>query len=155
MARGAEGDPLEDHVGVRLRHAYQHAVANLTARIGPLGCSPLEFSVLVRLHDSGPWTQNHLGRSILMQPANVGALLKRLEERGLVTRTPDPEDRRAIRVAITDAGVELLARVRGEADAANRDTLAVLEPEEREQLMALLARLVMVITNEEPREESR
>jgi DNA-binding MarR family transcriptional regulator len=142
MPGGADGDPLEDHVGVALRHAYQHAVANLTARIGHLGCSPLEFSVLVRLHDDGPWTQNQLGRSILMQPANVRALVQRLEDRRLVTRTPDPDDRRAIRVAITGDGVALLARVRAEADAANRQTLSVLEPEEREQLMALLRRLV-------------
>jgi DNA-binding MarR family transcriptional regulator len=141
MVGGAEGEPLEDHVGVALRRAYHHAVSNLTARIGGLGCSPLEFSVLVRLHDDGPWTQNQLGRSILMKPANVGALVQRLEERELVTRRPDPEDRRAIRVAITDAGVALLARVRAEADAANRHTLSVLEPAEREQLMALLRRL--------------
>jgi DNA-binding MarR family transcriptional regulator len=141
MPGGAEGEPLEDHVGVALRHAYQRAVANLTARIGALGCTPLEFSVLVRLHDDGPWTQNHLGRAILMQPANIRALVQRLEQRGLVTRTPDPDDRRAIRVAITDAGVELLASVRATADDANRQTLSVLEPDEREQLMALLRRL--------------
>ena len=97
--------------------------------------------MLVRLHDDGPWTQNRLGRAILMQPANIRALVQRLEQRGLVTRPPDPDDRRAIRVAITDEGVELLARVRGTADDANRHTLSVLEPDEREQLMALLRRL--------------
>jgi len=51
----ADGQPLDDHVGVALRRAYQHAVANLTARIARFDLSPLEFSVLVRLHDAdGP-----------------------------------------------------------------------------------------------------
>lgn len=137
----ADGQPLEDHVGVALRRAYQHAVANLTARIARFDLSPLEFSVLVRLHDIGSWTQNSLGRSIFMEPANIGALVRRLAERGLVTREPDPDDRRAIRVSITPAGIELLAVARTEADAANTHTLSVLEPAERAELMALLRRL--------------
>ena len=137
----ADGQSLDDHVGVALRRAYQHAVANLTARIARFDLSPLEFSVLVRLHDSGSWTQNSLGRSIFMEPANIGALVRRLAERGLVTREPDPDDRRAIRVSITPAGIELLAVARTEADAANTHTLSVLEPAERAELMALLRRL--------------
>jgi DNA-binding MarR family transcriptional regulator len=137
----ASGDPLEDHVGVALRHAYQRALANLTERISRFDLSPLGFSVLVRLHDSGPWTQNSLGRSIFMEPANIAALVGRLEDRGLVAREPDPNDRRAIRVSITPAGVELLAVARGEADAANAHTLSVLAPAERTQLMALLRKL--------------
>ena len=137
----ADGQPLDDHVGVALRRAYQHAVANLTARIARFDLSPLEFSVLVRLHDVGSWTQNSLGRSIFMEPANIGALVRRLAERGLVTREPDPDDRRAIRVSITPAGIELLAVARTEADAANTHTLSVLEPAERAELMALLRRL--------------
>lgn len=137
----ADGQPLDDHVGVALRRAYQHAVANLTARIARFDLSPLEFSVLVRLHDIGSWTQNSLGRSIFMEPANIGALVRRLAERGLVTREPDPDDRRAIRVSITPAGIELLAVARTEADAANTHTLSVLEPAERAELMALLRRL--------------
>ena len=141
LTRMADGQPLDDHVGVALRRAYQHAVANLTARIARFDLSPLEFSVLVRLHDIGSWTQNSLGRSIFMEPANIGALVRRLAERGLVTREPDPDDRRAIRVSITPAGIELLAVARTEADAANTHTLSVLEPAERAELMALLRRL--------------
>jgi DNA-binding MarR family transcriptional regulator len=137
----ADGQSLDEHVGVALRRAYQHAVANLTARIARFDLSPLEFSVLVRLHDSGSWTQNSLGRSIFMEPANIGALVQRLADRGLVTRLPDPDDRRAIRVAITPTGVELLATARPEADSANEHTLAILEPAERAELMSLLRRL--------------
>jgi MarR family transcriptional regulator, lower aerobic nicotinate degradation pathway regulator len=137
----ADGQPLDDHVGVALRRAYQHAVANLTARIAAFELSPLEFSVLVRLHDTGSWTQNSLGRSIFMEPANIGALVQRLAERGIVTREPDPDDRRAIRVSITATGIELLAAARPEADAANTHTLSVLEPAERAELMTLLRRL--------------
>src|SRR5680860_1555818 len=109
MTGSAAGEPLDDHVGVALRRAYQRAVANLSARITPYDLSPLQFSVLVRLHDDGPWTQNSLGRSIFMEPANIRALVQRLAERGLVSREPDPEDRRAIRVRISPQGEALLA----------------------------------------------
>jgi DNA-binding MarR family transcriptional regulator len=137
----SSGEPIDDHVGVALRRAYQHALANLNERIAPLGVSPMQFSVLVRLQDDGSWTQNSLGRSMLMQPANIAGLVRRLAERGLVTRTPDPGDRRAVRVTITQEGRDLLASVRPVADAANAQTLSVLEPAERRQLMELLRRL--------------
>jgi DNA-binding MarR family transcriptional regulator len=143
MTGDAGGQALDEHVGVALRRAYQHAVANLTAGIAPYDLSPLQFSVLVRLYDDGPWTQNSLGRSIFMEPANIRALVQRLAGRGLVTREPAPDDRRAIRVTISPAGVELLASARGAADLANASTLAVLEPNERERLMTLLRRLTV------------
>jgi DNA-binding MarR family transcriptional regulator len=136
------GQPLDEHIGVALRRAYQHAVANLTVRIAPFGLSPMQFSVLVRLRDIGPFTQNSLGRSIYMQPANIRELVGRLEARGLVRRDPDPADRRAVVVSITPAGLELLDAARAEADAANTGTLEALEPAEREQLFALLRRLM-------------
>jgi DNA-binding MarR family transcriptional regulator len=137
----AAGEPLDDHVGVALRRAYLHALANLSSRIAQHEITPLQFSVLVRLHDHGPWTQNSLGRSMSMESANIAALVGRLLERGLVSREPEPGDRRAVRIIITPSGVGALAAARADADAANAQTLSVLEPAEREQLMAFLRRL--------------
>jgi DNA-binding MarR family transcriptional regulator len=136
------GLPLEEHIGVALRRAYQHAVANLTERIAPFELSAMQFSVLVRLRDQGPHTQNSLGRSIFMEPANIRELVRRLEGRGLLRRDPDPGDRRAVVVSITPAGLAVLEAARGEADAANAGTLAALSVREREQLFGLLGRLV-------------
>ena len=47
-----------------------------------------------------------LARNISLSKPGLTGLVDRLEKRGLIARTADPEDRRAIRVVLTDAGRE-------------------------------------------------
>ena len=52
----------------------------------------------------GSCTMGDLASELLCDASNVTQLIGRLEDRGLVTREPDPDDRRARRVSITAAG---------------------------------------------------
>lgn len=60
--------------------------------------------------------------------------VRRLEEGGLVTRTVDPGDARAVRIRITPQGMRTLSRVRANRAAAIEPRLARLEPEDRQVL---------------------
>ena len=60
--------------------------------------------------------------------------VRRLEEGGLVTRTVDPGDARAVRIRITPQGMRALYRVRADRAAAIEPQLARLEPEDRQVL---------------------
>src|SRR3954463_15844959 len=51
---------------------------------------------------------NQLAREVVLSPTAMSRFVDRAEKAGVVRREPDPEDRRALQVAITDAGVELL-----------------------------------------------
>jgi DNA-binding MarR family transcriptional regulator len=69
--------------------------------------------------------------------------ITRLERRGLVQRLPDPEDHRGVIVALTEVGLELVDRV-APAHLANEERLlAALSPAEREELGALLRRVLL------------
>lgn len=74
--------------------------------------SPSQFNVLnvLRDHPEGT-TQVELSRVLIMHRSNVTGLVDRLEERGLVARKDNPEDRRAHRVVLTAAGRRLLAEI--------------------------------------------
>lgn len=61
---------------------------------------------------------------------------RRLEDAGLVTRTPDPGDARAVLIRITPKGVRTLARVRADRAAVIDPHLARLDPEDRQTLSA-------------------
>jgi DNA-binding MarR family transcriptional regulator len=74
------------------------------------------------------------------QPA-MTLVVNRLQERRLVTREPDPEDRRAVRVALTPAGVELFAQLREEYRALLHREMASLSDDDIE----VLARATQVI----------
>jgi DNA-binding MarR family transcriptional regulator len=54
---------------------------------------------------------NELAREVVLSPTAMSRFVDRAERAGVVRREPDPADRRALRVALTDAGVELLRRM--------------------------------------------
>jgi len=130
-----------DHLGYRLRLAYQRASGNLTQAIGEYGITPMQFQTLLRLHQRGPMTQNELGRSVGMPPANIHSTVRRLTGAGLVIAEPAETGRRLTTVRLTDAGERTLLDVLPVADAANARTLSVLTPAEQATIMTLLRRL--------------
>ena len=54
---------------------------------------------------------NELAREVVLSPTAMSRFVDRVEAAGYVRREPDPADRRALQVAITDEGVALLRRM--------------------------------------------
>ena len=54
---------------------------------------------------------NELAREVVLSATAMSRFVDRVEAAGYVSRRPDPSDRRALQVAITDAGVDLLRRM--------------------------------------------
>ena len=54
---------------------------------------------------------NQLAREVVLSPPAMSRFVDRVEAAGYVRREPDPDDRRALRVVLTDAGVALLRRM--------------------------------------------
>jgi hypothetical protein len=69
-------------------------------------------------------------------------LLDEMEHRDLVQRQPDPVDRRAHRVHLTESGQELFRRANDTVEAVEDEVLGPLSPEERMQLKSMLQRIV-------------
>ncbi len=67
-----------------------------------------ESAALARLDRGGPATASALARQEQISPQSMGATLGALEARGLVGRSPDPEDGRRVVLAVTEAGQRLL-----------------------------------------------
>src|SRR3712207_5121027 len=60
-----------------------------------MGIETSELAALEHLQGAGPMTPGQLGRYLSMSPGAVTALVDRLEARGHVERTPNPDDRRS------------------------------------------------------------
>ena len=54
---------------------------------------------------------NELARKVVLSPTATSRFIDRVESAGHVRREPDPSDRRALQIVITDSGVELLRRM--------------------------------------------
>lgn len=71
------------------------------------GLSANEFDVLINARPEVQVRHRDLLRSLVISRSALSRLLSKLEERGLVTQEPDPEDQRGVLVALTEAGQTL------------------------------------------------
>lgn len=110
------------------------------------GLSLGEFDVLATLRRSGePYTLSprELTATLMITTGGMTGRLDKLEKAGLLSRSPDPNDRRALRVTLSERGMELVDQAVGAGLAQQREALeAALTPEEAEQLAALLRKLL-------------
>jgi DNA-binding MarR family transcriptional regulator len=79
----------------------------------PLGLTHPQYLVMLALWERSPRTVRDLGETLLLEPATLSPLLKRLEQAGLVTRSRNTDDERALDVDLTTEGRAL----RSEAEA--------------------------------------
>lgn len=110
------------------------------------GLSRGGFDVLAALRRSGvPYelSPTELYNSLLISSGAMTNRIDRLEELGLVERIPDAEDRRGIRVVLSARGRKVIDEAVRDHLENERKMLAVLSPEEREVLPALLRRLLV------------
>lgn len=131
---------LDDQIGFLLRRAQQRHLAIFADRM-PEGLTARQFAALAKLAETGPCTQNALGRLTAMDNATISGVLGRLQDRGLIARAADATDRRMLQVRLTDAGAALLGRCLAAAQAISAETLAPLTPAEQAALLDLLRRL--------------
>ncbi|WP_407548932.1 MarR family winged helix-turn-helix transcriptional regulator [Streptomyces sp. Pv4-95] len=106
------------------------------------GLRMMHHAVLSAVAELGPVSQAELGRILGIDPKDMVALVNDLQKEELVTRTPDPDDRRKNAIGISAGGRRRLRRTRRLGDEANAELTAALSPQEREQLIALLTRIV-------------
>ena len=131
---------LEEQVGFLLRRATQRHVAIFAEHMGE-EVTPTRWAVLAKLYESGPSSQNRLGRSTAMDAATIKGVVDRLIERKLIETRPDPTDARRRVIALSEAGRRLVERSVEQAHAITRQTLDPLEPSERAALLGLLRKL--------------
>ena len=112
------------------------------------GLSPYHHAILALLDEGVPETQAAIADSLGYDRGTLVGLLDELEEKGLVERKRDPDDRRRHLVRLTSDGKRALTRLRTLAARLEDEFLAPLDAEQRETLHELL---VLLAARHEPR----
>ncbi|WP_024507868.1 MarR family transcriptional regulator [Bradyrhizobium sp. ARR65] len=131
---------LDEQIGFILRLVWQRHTAIFARDIGT-NLTPTQWAALSKLAETGPCSQNQLGRLTAMDVATIKGVIDRLTARGLTETSSDPEDGRRLLVSLTRAGQQLADKVAPNALAISKETLAPLDAKERETLLALLSKL--------------
>ena len=108
----------------------------------PLDATTLDLLVRIDLSPDGGLRAVELCRQLLLSPSHISRVIDRAEADGLVVRSPDPDDRRAQRVMLTDSGRaavgDFAPRFHAVLDRVIHQTLT---PDEIDQLVAMLERI--------------
>ncbi|MFF8785733.1 MarR family winged helix-turn-helix transcriptional regulator [Streptomyces sp. NPDC015125] len=107
------------------------------------GMRMMHHAVLSAVEELGPVSQAELGRTLRIDPKDMVAIVNELQRDGLVTRSPDPRDRRKNAIEISADGRRRLRRTQQLGDEANAELTAGLTAAEREQLVVLLTRIAL------------
>ena len=127
--------------GFLLRRAHQISAAVFEDECHSVGLTPAQFGVMTILRASPGVDQSSLARSLGFDKVTVLRVLRGLEARGLVSRTPAPASRRNMAVALLPEGEKLLRQAQKLADRAYERLMTPLSPEQELQLVALLLQL--------------
>jgi DNA-binding MarR family transcriptional regulator len=138
----AHGEVTTAELADELRATFGRLVRRLRAEPGP---PVAQMTVLGRIDRDGPASISDLAIAERMRPQSMAQTVRDLEAAGLVSRRPDPDDRRRLFVELTPEGVETLRATRARRQTWLAETLErELDERERELLheaLGLLDRL--------------
>ncbi len=122
---------------INLTRAADALSRMLSPELSAAGLTESEFGALEALFHLGPMCQADLGRKILRSGGNMTFVLDNLEEAGLVRRERGDDDRRYVRVSLTEKGRRLIAKLFPEHAQRVCAALRGLTEAELEQLRTL------------------
>lgn len=134
-------EPLAPSFGFVLYDAARLLRRDFDRRTRTVGLSRAKWSVLAHLARCEGTTQARLAEILDVSPITLTRQLDTLQREGLVERRPDPRDRRAYRLYLTDKAGPALDSLRELGAQTRAAALAGLSEAEQEQLVAMLLRV--------------
>ncbi|MZR32239.1 MarR family winged helix-turn-helix transcriptional regulator [Sneathiella litorea] len=141
----------EESLGFLVNDVSRLMRRNFNRRAQGLGLSLAQWRALAFLSRQEGVKQVTLAESLEIQPITLARLIDRLEEAGLVTRRPDPDDRRAIRLYLTPHVQPLLDQMWELAAETHEDAMAELSGDARDNLIKALQQAKQSLLSAEDR----
>ncbi|MFJ3898668.1 MULTISPECIES: MarR family winged helix-turn-helix transcriptional regulator [unclassified Streptomyces] len=127
------------------RITYLSTRARQHDRLMALAGVPLDraaVALLRQIADSDPLRPGELAQRLGVEASHVTRTVQQLQKSGYVTRVPDPDDRRAQRIELTEAGRKAVVSVRDAGARGMQMALSEWSTDELQQLATLFHRMV-------------
>ncbi|SIS13679.1 DNA-binding transcriptional regulator, MarR family [Microbacterium sp. RURRCA19A] len=140
-AREAAVHALEQSFS-ELMTVFRRFVAEAAERVSP-GMLPATFKTLSVVSRFGPMTLSALAERLAADKGFLSRSISELEDLGLVTRTPDPHDRRSRLIAVSELGHGRLAEARAPHESRLHDAMADWSVDDIQHLSVMLHALAV------------
>ena len=118
-----------------------HAASQFAQRLRKLKLAPQHAGILRILNSTPGITQQTLASTLGMVASRLVVLVDEMEQRGLIERRENPEDRRRYALHVTEEGRSTLEAIGGISREHSRALLAGISEQEQRQLATLLERI--------------
>jgi len=146
-----EKNQLDEKLSLKLFVVLTRALAavrkSIEKEIRTYGLNPTEFAVLELLYNKGEQSAQKIGEKVLIASSSITYVVDKLEKKGLILRTPCPEDRRISNVSITDAGRKMMDEIFPVHTQGVQRILEGLDTKEKEEMISQLKKLGMYAKN--------
>jgi len=126
---------------IKLNRSVESLVTRINQSNTMGGLTPTQFSVVEALFHLGPLPQCQLAARVFKSSGNMTLVIDNLEKLGLVSRQPDPDDRRVSLVNLTSLGKQTVSVIFPQHAAAVARLFEVLSAEEQRKLGEILRKL--------------
>jgi len=133
----------DDCILFLLAKAYQKAHGDFKKRLHSSGLTPIQHLVLEALWDEDGLSVGDIGKRLVFDGATLSGVLDRLSASGWVLKQSDTEDKRMLRIFLTQKSKDLKPKLSAVRNKTNEDLLARFSLEEK----LLLKRLLRDIQN--------
>jgi DNA-binding MarR family transcriptional regulator len=141
--------PFVESLGMRLRTAYLAFHRRANAIFSRLGVTADQYVVMAILAEQDSLTQKEIVDRAGSDPNTITAILRRLEEKSLVIRTPHPQDGRARCTCLSPSGQQLVRTLAHADRQLLHQVQAGFEPTELAQFLEYLNRIPAQLCGEE------
>lgn len=135
-------DKLKKYPAHYIRRIQQISNALFARECGAFDLTAVQYAALVAMQRFPNSDQSTIASSIGYDKVTMGKVLEKLEARGFLVRTPDPENRRAKLTNITPRGAELIDTVKPRVDRLNEELVSPLTQAEQAEFMRMLQKIV-------------
>jgi DNA-binding MarR family transcriptional regulator len=138
-----EAGSASDEIMAELAPFMAHQRHKWAAQCQAHGLSMAHFQILAILEADGPTPMSRLADQVGVADPNLTGIIGRMEERKVVERVHDKDDRRVVLARLTEMGREVLKQVEESRLAHMRQLVGILTAEERQTLLSALKTLTL------------
>jgi DNA-binding MarR family transcriptional regulator len=137
-------DTFYSRPGQLIRRLNQISLGLFQEEAGGVGLTSVQYAALSMIREVPGIDQVRLSSLIAFDKTTIVKVLDRLADKGLITRTRSPDDRRSNLLHATDDGARVLKQIEPMLDRSDKRIVAPLSAAEQRRFMELLSRLVQV-----------
>lgn len=141
---------LTGMLGYQIRQAQAAVFRDLEDSLASLSVSPGEFGLLTLIGANPGANQTRIAAIYRVDKSTLSLRVSGLVRRGLVERSRSQVDQRQQGLGLTEEGRDLLRRIRRQVDRQERLMDSVLDPGDRERLLAMLSRIARAFEAVDP-----